>query len=88
MATLEVTGRRLHPRDGFSNTLSVLSTAVPRSLYRATPSMFLGLLRGPPGRSSPWSVPYVSHTGGLSVPLFRPPTDGTSGRAGPVISRR
>ncbi|KAH3878124.1 hypothetical protein DPMN_002008 [Dreissena polymorpha] len=89
MATLEVTGRRLHPRDGFPSTFSVLSTAVPRSLYRATPSMFLGLLRGPPpGRSSRWTAPYVSHTGGLAVPLFRPPTDGTSGRAGPVTSRR
>ncbi|KAH3845484.1 hypothetical protein DPMN_087765 [Dreissena polymorpha] len=34
MATLEVTGRRLHPRDGFPSTLSVLSIAVPGSLYR------------------------------------------------------
>ncbi|KAH3776962.1 hypothetical protein DPMN_178396 [Dreissena polymorpha] len=32
MATLEVTGRRLHPRDGFPSTLSVLSTAVPGSV--------------------------------------------------------
>ncbi|KAH3723931.1 hypothetical protein DPMN_049729 [Dreissena polymorpha] len=43
MATLEVTGRRFYPRDSFPSTLSVLSTAVPGSLYRATPSMIMGL---------------------------------------------
>ncbi|KAH3885833.1 hypothetical protein DPMN_009832 [Dreissena polymorpha] len=47
MATLVVTGRRLHPRDGFPSALSVLSTAVPGPLSEATPSMFLGLQRPP-----------------------------------------
>ncbi|KAH3789525.1 hypothetical protein DPMN_167705 [Dreissena polymorpha] len=40
MARLEVTGRCLHPRDSYPSTLSVLSTAIPGSLYRATPLMF------------------------------------------------
>ncbi|KAH3736652.1 hypothetical protein DPMN_043224 [Dreissena polymorpha] len=44
MDTLVVTGRRLHLRDGFPSALSVLSTAAPRSLYKATASMFLGPL--------------------------------------------
>ena len=43
MAPLAVTGRRLHPRDSFPSALSVLSTAVPGSLFKATPSMFLGV---------------------------------------------
>ncbi|KAH3725067.1 hypothetical protein DPMN_050896 [Dreissena polymorpha] len=86
MAALEITGRRLHPRDGFPSTLSVLSIAVPGSLYRATPRCSWDYSKAPP--SSPRSAPYVSHTGGLAVPLLRPPTDGTSGRVGPVISRR
>ncbi|KAH3854973.1 hypothetical protein DPMN_097532 [Dreissena polymorpha] len=82
MATLEVTGRRLHPRDGFPSTLSVLSTAVPGSLYRATPSMFMGLppfkpMDPGPSRMSPTLVVSLSRR-------TRPSTDGTSGlvRAG------
>ncbi|KAH3806624.1 hypothetical protein DPMN_134947 [Dreissena polymorpha] len=42
MAPLDVTGRRLHPQDSFPSALSVLSTTVPASLSKATPSMFMG----------------------------------------------
>ncbi|KAH3810998.1 hypothetical protein DPMN_139398 [Dreissena polymorpha] len=87
MATLAVTGRRLHPRDGFPSALSVLSTAAPGSLYKATPLDVHGTA-WPPQLSSSRPVPCVPHTGGLAVPLSRPPTDGTSGSSGPANSRR
>ena len=43
MAPLVVTGRRLHPRDGFPSALSALSTAAPGYLSKATPTMFMGV---------------------------------------------
>ncbi|KAH3850693.1 hypothetical protein DPMN_093120 [Dreissena polymorpha] len=48
MAPLAVTGRRLHPRDSFPSALSVLSTAVPGSLNKATPSKFQACLNNSP----------------------------------------
>ncbi|KAH3886142.1 hypothetical protein DPMN_010143 [Dreissena polymorpha] len=67
MATLVVTGRRLHPRDGFPSALSVLSTAVPGSLSKATPRCSWDC-RDPQG--SPRSAPYYLHTGRLAVPML------------------
>ncbi|KAH3885228.1 hypothetical protein DPMN_009221 [Dreissena polymorpha] len=87
MAALDVTGRRLHPRDGFPSALSVLSTAAPGSLYKASPSMFLGPLID--GRSPAPGPPPMTST--LVIPLShcsRPSSDGTSGRSGPANSRR
>ncbi|KAH3889394.1 hypothetical protein DPMN_013448 [Dreissena polymorpha] len=67
MAPLAVTGRRLHPRDSFPSALSVLSTAVPGSLFKATPSKFQACFITSPGGF--WSALYFLHTGGLAVPL-------------------
>ncbi|KAH3861944.1 hypothetical protein DPMN_024898 [Dreissena polymorpha] len=73
MAPLVVTGRRLHPRDGFPSALSALSTAAPGSLFKATPAMFWGppaQTQVAPGTHEPRSAPYVLHTGGLAVLSF------------------
>ncbi|KAH3890839.1 hypothetical protein DPMN_014928 [Dreissena polymorpha] len=69
MAPLAVTGRRLHPRDSFPSALSVLSTAVPGSLYKATPRSSRHASLPPKERSLFCSAPYFLHTGGLAVPL-------------------
>ncbi|KAH3741466.1 hypothetical protein DPMN_048191 [Dreissena polymorpha] len=66
MATLAVTGRRLHPRDGFPSALNLLSTAAPGSLYKATPRCSSDYSER---KSSPRSAPYFLHTGDLAVPL-------------------
>ncbi|KAH3701303.1 hypothetical protein DPMN_076286 [Dreissena polymorpha] len=73
MAPLAVTGRRLHPRDSFPSALSVLSTAVPGSLNKATTSKFQECFNTSQERSLFWSAPYFLHTGGLAVPLFPSP---------------
>ncbi|KAH3734844.1 hypothetical protein DPMN_041294 [Dreissena polymorpha] len=81
MAPLAFTGCRLHPRGGFPSALSALGTAAPGSLFKATPSMFMGSL---PLRSNPESVLYVLPLVVLLSRRTRPSTDGTSGpvRAG------
>ncbi|KAH3849452.1 hypothetical protein DPMN_091855 [Dreissena polymorpha] len=70
MAPLVVTGRRLHPRDSFPSALSVLSTAVPGSLSKATPRCSWNCFKPFPPDKQPQVRPYVLHTGGLAVPLF------------------
>ncbi|KAH3876780.1 hypothetical protein DPMN_000630 [Dreissena polymorpha] len=91
MAPLAVTGRRLHPRDGFPSALSALGTTAPGSLFKATPSMFLG----PPQRRSTGggvSDPGPSRMSPTLVVSLsrrpRPSSDGTYGRSGPANSRR
>ncbi|KAH3725078.1 hypothetical protein DPMN_050907 [Dreissena polymorpha] len=79
MAALEITGRRLHPRDGFPSTLSVLSIAVPGSLYRATLDVHGTTPRPPqavpgPPRMSPTLVVSLSH---CFVPLQTGPLAGS-----------
>ncbi|KAH3891326.1 hypothetical protein DPMN_015420 [Dreissena polymorpha] len=66
---LDVTGRRLHPRDGFPSALSVLSTTAPGSLFKATLSMFLGAASTGP-KPNPRFALYDLHTGNPAVPLF------------------
>ncbi|KAH3851398.1 hypothetical protein DPMN_093879 [Dreissena polymorpha] len=83
MATLDVTSRRLHPRDGFPSALSALSTAAPGSLYKATPSMFLDCSIRPKMKSLVQGPPRMSSTLVISLSrCSRPSTDGTSGRSG------
>ncbi|KAH3832982.1 hypothetical protein DPMN_106278 [Dreissena polymorpha] len=72
MATLTVTGRRLHPRDGFPSALSVLSTAAPGSLYKAIPAI---VAPGPPRISSTLVIslsyyPRSSTNGTSGIPLI------------------
>ncbi|KAH3849213.1 hypothetical protein DPMN_091609 [Dreissena polymorpha] len=65
MAPLAVTGCRLHPRDGFPSALSALGTAAPGSLFKATPSMFMGSLP-----KEPRVRPVCPSTGGPAVPPY------------------
>ncbi|KAH3850645.1 hypothetical protein DPMN_093070 [Dreissena polymorpha] len=66
MAPLVVTGRRLHPRDGFPSVLSALSSAAPGSLSKATPRCSWVS----PRAKQTQVRPYVLNTGGLAVPPF------------------
>ncbi|KAH3891687.1 hypothetical protein DPMN_015792 [Dreissena polymorpha] len=85
MAPLAVTGCRLHPRDGFPSALSALGTAAPGSLFKATPSMFLGFL---PAEGTPSPSRMSSHRWSccpaVPVPLQTGPLD----RYGQANSRR
>ncbi|KAH3846864.1 hypothetical protein DPMN_089170 [Dreissena polymorpha] len=89
MAPLAVTGRRLHPRGSFPSALSVLSTAVPGSLNKATPSKFQACFNTSPGKKLVlvrpvfpphwWSrcptIPVPLQTGPLAGPGQRAPED-------------
>jgi hypothetical protein len=86
MAPLAVTGRRLHPRDSFPSALSVLSTAVPGSLNKATPSKFQACFNTSPGKKPVLVRPvfpphWWSRCPTIPVPLQTGPLAGPGQRA-------
>ncbi|KAH3782756.1 hypothetical protein DPMN_160675 [Dreissena polymorpha] len=85
MAPLAVTGRR-HPRDSFPSALSVLSTAVPGSLNKATPSKFQACFNTSPGKKPVLVRPvfpphWWSRCPTIPVPLQTGPLAGPGQRA-------